>query len=75
MPPQRERLVRALVGRLGSTGAVDRVLAECALVDAQAKGQIPGDAWLSLEDLLLRLSGVRPLRAGAPTRFLRRGGS
>jgi DNA polymerase III subunit delta len=71
MPPQRQQLVRQFVRRVGSTDAVERVLAECALVDAQGKGQIPGDAWLSLEFLLLRLCGVRPLPGGSPLRLLR----
>ncbi|MFU8814513.1 MAG: DNA polymerase III subunit delta [Pseudomonadales bacterium] len=71
MPPQRQRLVQSFLQRLGSGEAVGRVLAECALVDAQGKGQIPGDAWLSLEDLLLRLCGVRPLPGGSPLRLLR----
>lgn len=73
MPPQRKRLVAGLLDRLGSPAAVDRVLAECALVDAQGKGQIAGDPWLSLEDLLLRLCGVRALARGSPLRELRRG--
>ena len=38
---------------------MDRVLAQCALVDQQGKGQLLGDAWITLEDLLLRLAGVR----------------
>jgi len=61
MPPQRQRLVQGFVRRLGSAGALDRVLAQCALVDQQGKGQLLGDAWLSLENLLLRLAGVRGL--------------
>jgi DNA polymerase III subunit delta len=72
MPPQRQRLLTAFKARIGSSEAADRLLAEAALVDAQGKGQIAGDAWLSLEDLLLRLCGVRALRAGSPLRFLRR---
>ena len=39
--------------------AIDRVLAQCAIVDQQGKGQLLGDAWLSLENLLLRLAGAR----------------
>jgi DNA polymerase III subunit delta len=62
LPPQRKAAAAAFLQRLRSAEAVERVLAECALVDAQFKGQIPGDAWLSLEDLLLRLCGIRPLR-------------
>jgi hypothetical protein len=39
------------------------LLAECALLDQQGKGQRIGDAWLGLEQLLLtmaRHSGQRP---------------
>ncbi len=59
IPPFRRRVTDRLVKRLGSAGAVDRVLAQCALVDQQGKGQLLGDAWVSLENLLLRLAGVR----------------
>ena len=59
VPPFRRRVTDRLLKRLGSTEAIDRVLAQCALVDQQGKGQLLGDAWLSLEDLLLRLSGTR----------------
>ena len=59
VPPFRRRVTDRLVKRLGSLKAIDRVLAQCALVDQQGKGQLLGDAWLSLEDLLLRLAGSR----------------
>ena len=59
LPPQRQRLVNTFLKRLGSVRAIDRVLAQCALVDQQGKGQLLGDAWLSLESLLLRLAGAR----------------
>ena len=59
VPSFRRRVTDRLVKRLGSEAAIDRVLAQCALVDQQGKGQLLGDAWLSLEDLLLRLAGVR----------------
>lgn len=59
VPPFRRRLADRLVKRLGSREAVDRVLAQCALVDQQGKGQLLGDAWVSLENLLLRLAGIR----------------
>ena len=59
LPPQRQRLVNTFLKRLGSVRAIDRVLAQCALVDKQGKGQLLGDAWLSLESLLLRLAGAR----------------
>lgn len=71
LPGPRKPLAASMLERIGGRAAVDRVLAECALVDAQGKGQIPGDAWLSLEDLLLRLCGVRPLASGSPLRLLR----
>jgi len=57
--PQRRRLVDGFIRRLGSAEAIDRVLAQCAIVDQQGKGQLLGDVWLSLENLLLRLAGVR----------------
>lgn len=59
VPQFRRRTTDRLVKRLGSVTAIDRVLAQCALIDQQGKGQLLGDAWLSLEDLLLRLAGVR----------------
>jgi DNA polymerase-3 subunit delta len=71
LPAPRKRLVGAFLRRIGSPDAIDRVLAECSLVDAQGKGQIPGDAWQSLEDLLLRLAGVRAVSGGSPLRHLR----
>ncbi len=58
VPGPRRRLVEGFAQRIGGIAAVDAVLAECALVDAQGKGQIPGDPWASLESLLLRLCGV-----------------
>jgi DNA polymerase-3 subunit delta len=61
LPPQRQRLVDGFLGRLGSARVLDRVLAQCALVDAQGKGQLLGDAWISLENLCLRLAGDRTL--------------
>ena len=61
MPPHRQRLIGGFLRRLGSDAAIDRVLAQCALIDAQGKGQLLGDAWLSLESLCLRLAGSRKL--------------
>ncbi len=71
LPPSRKRLVPKFLERIGSAAALERVLAECALVDAQGKGQIPGDPWLALEDLLLRLAGIRAFRSGPAHRHLR----
>jgi DNA polymerase-3 subunit delta len=56
MPPQRQRLARMFHDRVKD---VPLVLAECAVVDRQGKGQGLADAWISLERLLLRLSGNR----------------
>lgn len=61
LPPQRQRLAQGFQRRLGSAAALDRILAQCALVDQQGKGQLLGDAWLSLESLLLRMAGVTAL--------------
>jgi DNA polymerase-3 subunit delta len=61
MAPQRQRLVDGFMRRLGSPRNLDRALAQCALVDAQGKGQLLGDAWLSLENVCLRLAGQRSL--------------
>jgi DNA polymerase III subunit delta len=70
VPPQRKRRVDAFLKRIGNAEGIERVLAECSLVDAQGKGQIPGDAWQSLEDLLLRLAGLRAT-GDSPLRLLR----
>lgn len=56
MPQQRQRLARAFQDRIKDASLV---LAECAVVDRQGKGQGRADAWISLERLLLRLSGTR----------------
>lgn len=61
MPPQRQRLVADFQRRIGAGPGIDSVLAACAQIDAQGKGEIPGDPWRSLEELLLRLCGVRIL--------------
>jgi DNA polymerase-3 subunit delta len=70
LPAPRKRLVGELLRRIGSTSVIPRILAECALVDAQGKGQIAGDAWLSLEEILLRMAGVRAVDGGSPLRYL-----
>tara|TARA_Y100001933_G_scaffold260908_1_gene314153 strand:- start:3838 stop:4842 length:1005 start_codon:yes stop_codon:yes gene_type:complete len=70
LPAPRKRLVGDLLRRIGSTTVIPRILAECALVDAQGKGQIAGDAWLSLEEILLRMAGVRAVDGGSPLRHL-----
>ena len=61
MPTQRARAAQSFVARVGP---LEAVLADCALIDQQAKGQRLGDAWLTLEAMLLTLcesrSGVLP---------------
>ncbi len=56
MPPQRKRQIPAFLKRVGSP---ERVLAQIALIDQQGRGELRGDAWVSLERLLLRLCAVR----------------
>jgi DNA polymerase-3 subunit delta len=58
MPKNRQELLRDFASRVRD---VKPVLAECAVVDAQGKGQLPGDPWVSLEQILLRLAGIRVL--------------
>jgi DNA polymerase-3 subunit delta len=72
IPPQRQRLVAGFERRLGGARGIDAVLASCALIDAQGKGEIPGDPWRSLEELLLRLCGVRILADSSGLARLRR---
>jgi len=60
LPPARARTMEAFARSGPSAKAL---LAECALLDQQGKGQRIGDAWLGLEQLLLtmaRQSGQRP---------------
>ena len=58
LPPARQRLMQQFAQRIKDPGVV---LAECAVIDQQGKGQLPGEAWVSLENLLLRLAGVRSM--------------
>lgn len=60
LPPARARTMEAFAQRGPSAKAL---LAECALLDEQGKGQRLGDAWLGLEQLLLCMAqypGQRP---------------
>jgi DNA polymerase-3 subunit delta len=70
LPGPRQKLVSGFVQRVGAIGAL---LAEVALVDVQGKGGLRGDAWVSLENVLLRMAGVRtlssPERERASLRF------
>lgn len=58
LPKMRQGMLRSFVDRVGMDG-VDRLLAELALLDQQAKGDLAGDAWDSLERILLGSAGVR----------------
>ena len=60
LPPARARTMEAFAGSGPSAKAL---LAECAVLDQQGKGQRLGDAWLGLEQLLLAMAqqpGQRP---------------
>ena len=60
LPPARARTMEAFARRGPSAKAL---LAECAVLDQQGKGQRLGDAWLGLEQLLLAMAqqpGQRP---------------
>ncbi len=56
LPPARKKIVQGFAQRIRDPLPV---LAECAFIDQQGKGQKPGDPWISLEKMLLRLAGVR----------------
>ena len=58
LPPQRRRVIEQFRRKLPDATPA---LAECAVVDQQIKGQLPGDPWVTLESLLLRLAGLRQL--------------
>jgi DNA polymerase III subunit delta len=70
-PPQRQRVIAEFQRRIGARRGIDAILSTCALIDAQGKGEIPGDPWRSLEELLLRLCGVRLFERGTGLGFLR----
>ena len=52
----RKRAVDAMITRLGSRG-IEISLVECGRLDQQAKGMLRGEAWDSLERLILTVSG------------------
>ena len=58
LPPARVQMLRQFGQRIKDAGPV---LAECAIIDQQGKGQLAGDAWISLENLLLRLATLRSM--------------
>ncbi len=53
----RRQLVERAVRRLGAD-RIDDLLQDCAVLDLQAKGMLLGDAWESLEDIMLAVAGV-----------------
>ena len=55
----RQQLVANAVRRLSARG-LDELIRECALLDMQAKGMLRGDAWQSLERILLAVASVVP---------------
>ncbi|MEZ5599062.1 MAG: DNA polymerase III subunit delta [Pseudomonadales bacterium] len=57
MPSKQQRLLPAFRRRVGPLAVI---LGECALLDQQGKGQLPGDMWQSLLSLSLWLCG-KPL--------------
>jgi DNA polymerase-3 subunit delta len=59
LPPHRERALREAEKRL-SKADLTRFLAEAANIDQQVKGMLTGDAWRSLERLLLAIAGAKP---------------
>jgi len=71
LPPQRQRLITDFQRRVGGRRGIEALLATCALIDAQGKGEVPGDPWRSLEELLLRLCDVQLLPRGTGLGYLR----
>ena len=53
----RRQLVERAVRRLGAD-RIDALLQDCAVLDLQAKGMLLGDAWESLEDVMLSIAGA-----------------
>ena len=58
IPRRRLPVLNATVRRLGPDG-IDELQKECALLDLQSKGMLRGDAWLSLERVLLSVAGAK----------------
>ncbi|MCY3623700.1 MAG: DNA polymerase III subunit delta [Gammaproteobacteria bacterium] len=57
IPRRRLPVLQATVKRHGPDG-IDDLQKECALLDLQSKGMLRGDAWQSLERVLLSVAGV-----------------
>ena len=67
---RRLPVLNAAVRRLGPTG-IDDLYKECALLDLQSKGMLRGDAWQSLERVLLSLAGVAQAKLSDEADLLR----
>lgn len=70
VPRQRIRSLNGLRDRLGIAG-LEHALSECALLDMQAKGALRGDAWQSLERILVALAGGRTRTLAKEAEYLR----
>ena len=70
VPRQRIRSLNGLRDRLGVAG-LEHALSECALLDMQAKGALRGDAWQSLERILVALAGGRTRTLAKEAEYLR----
>ena len=70
VPRQRIRSLNGLRDRLGIAG-LEHALSECALLDMQAKGALRGDAWQSLERVLVALAGGRTRTLAKEAEYLR----
>ncbi|MEC8808064.1 MAG: hypothetical protein VXX21_03345, partial [Pseudomonadota bacterium] len=71
LPPARARAIQQFMQR--SRIPTHQWLAECTLIDQQAKGLGISDPWISLEQLLLSMAGVTSIpRPSVHQRLLRR---
>ena len=70
VPRQRLHSLNGLRDRLGVAG-LEHALSECALLDMQAKGALRGDAWQSLERILVALAGGRTRTLAKEAEYLR----
>ena len=64
-------MVDAAVRRL-STHGIASILRECGRLDQQAKGMLAGDAWDSLERILLAVAGAADSRLETEAQYLSR---
>ena len=70
VPRRRLPALNATVRRLGPDG-IDELQKECALLDLQSKGMLRGDAWPSLERILLAVAGAEQGRLSEEADLLR----